>query len=217
MARGKYLLLLNNDTIFSENTLKELEQHSESMNGDFIVSSKLMNEDGSHQDSTYYFPSIIRLIGATFFLDQLFPSVNFFSKHNKLIRTASNPVEVDAVMGALMFIPKIRFSSIDVPFKTPLLRALVCYNRIRYTIASSRCRLITSPLLIPNFSSEQLMYSNFSPLLKIQDISVIRSKPIGFMIFFAINTLRRSVNVAFFDAVISIESPLDPDSLRTWT
>jgi GT2 family glycosyltransferase len=106
VARGKYLLLLNNDTVFVENSLKKLLEHSEIINSKFIVSCKLINEDGSFQNSAYNFPSIIRLIGSTFFIDQLFPSMHFFSKHDTSIRKASIPVEVDAVMGALLFIPK---------------------------------------------------------------------------------------------------------------
>jgi GT2 family glycosyltransferase len=105
-ARGDYLLLLNNDTIFIENSLKRLLKESEAITGDNIISCKLKNKDGSFQDSAYYFPSIIRLLGATFFLDQLFPSLQFFSKYDKSVRRAPDPIEVDAVMGALMFIPK---------------------------------------------------------------------------------------------------------------
>jgi GT2 family glycosyltransferase len=70
-ARGDYLLLLNNDTIFIENSLKRLLKESEAITGDNIISCKLKNKDGSFQDSAYYFPSIIRLLGATFFLDPI--------------------------------------------------------------------------------------------------------------------------------------------------
>jgi GT2 family glycosyltransferase len=113
VARGKYLLLLNNDTVFVENSLLKLLEYSESLPGDFIISCKLLNEDGSVQDSTYYFPSIVRLIGATFFLDQVFTSAIFFSKHDKIIRAVSNPVEVDAVMGALMLIPNVTYELLE--------------------------------------------------------------------------------------------------------
>jgi len=106
VARGKYLLLLNNDTVFVENSLIKLLKYSESVSNNIIVSCKLLNEDGSLQNSAYFFPSVTRLLGATFFLDQLLPNVQLFSKYDKSVRRASDPIEVDAIMGALMFIPK---------------------------------------------------------------------------------------------------------------
>jgi GT2 family glycosyltransferase len=109
IAKGKYLLFLNNDTIIFNNSLKILLDFAEEQTSDFILSCRLLNLDGSFQDSAYNFPSITRLLAATLFLDQLFTSVNLFSKHNLSSKNTSKPINVDAIMGALIFIKRDTF------------------------------------------------------------------------------------------------------------
>lgn len=109
ISKGNYLLFLNNDTILFNNSIKILRDFAEEQTGDLILSCRLLNIDGSFQVSAYNFPSITRLIAATLFLDQLFTSVNLFSKHDLSSKNASKPIRVDAIMGALIFIKRDTF------------------------------------------------------------------------------------------------------------
>jgi len=113
IAKGKYLLFLNNDTILFDNSIKKLLDFAEEQTGDFILSCRLLNIDGSFQESAYNFPTISRLIAATLFLDQLFTPVNIFSKYNLSSKNASDPIIVDAVIGALIFIKKDTFLKLN--------------------------------------------------------------------------------------------------------
>lgn len=109
IAKGKYLMLLNNDTILFENSVKVLLDYARKQSNHFVLSCKLLNPDNSLQLSAYKFPNILRLIGATFFLDQLFPTFKAFNKYDLTIINASHLSNVDAVVGALLFLKKETF------------------------------------------------------------------------------------------------------------
>lgn len=105
-AKGKYFLLLNNDTEFLENSVKIVFDYCELNNSKIMVGCKLLNPDSSVQVSTYSFPSMSNLFISNFFL---YPFVNknpmldksYLAKLNPL-----KPVETDVVIGAFMFMKK---------------------------------------------------------------------------------------------------------------
>lgn len=96
-AKGKFLLLLNSDTQVQKETLKEAvdfaQRHPRS-----IVGLQLVNFDGSIQPSVYHFPSATGAI-KEFWLGQKDSYQKYFPKSKR-------PIEVDAVTGAAMLIPK---------------------------------------------------------------------------------------------------------------
>jgi len=57
-AAGKYILLLNSDTILSENTLYKLFQYLEDNPRAGVVSPRLVFPDGRHQSAAQRFPSL---------------------------------------------------------------------------------------------------------------------------------------------------------------
>lgn len=77
LAKGKYLLLLNSDTILTEDsigrTVEYLEQHS----AVGIASCKLLNPDGSIQPTGGYFPTLPRMFFWMSFIDDI-PFVSSF-------------------------------------------------------------------------------------------------------------------------------------------
>ncbi len=102
-ARGKYFLMLNNDTIFYENTLKRIFEFSESKEGELFVGCKLLNSDGTHQISVVDFDNTLNSFGESFFLYNLFPRSKTFNRYNINFKKLNDPVEVDIIKGAFMF------------------------------------------------------------------------------------------------------------------
>ena len=51
IARGKYILILNNDTLFVEKTLNEIIGFYESQSDKLFIGCKLINADGTMQNS----------------------------------------------------------------------------------------------------------------------------------------------------------------------
>ncbi|MBT8390613.1 MAG: glycosyltransferase family 2 protein [Ignavibacteria bacterium] len=111
-AKGKYLLLLNNDTLLLENSIKYLADYVQELSGDFIVGCKLLNKDGSDQNSALKFPNLFRHFSATFFLDKIFFRSEFFSKKYLYLNKKNKPINVDSIFGAFIFIPKTTFDKI---------------------------------------------------------------------------------------------------------
>lgn len=105
-AVGEYVLFLNPDTLVLENSLDPLLAFSEDCPGIGICAPKLLNADGSLQESVRAFPTFrAALYRYTFF--QYFGL--FRSHYHKWMARQfdySQPQEVDQVMGAAMLIPK---------------------------------------------------------------------------------------------------------------
>jgi len=112
-AKGRFLLLLNNDTLLFENSIKYVADYVQELAGDFIVGCKLLNEDGSYQNSAFKFPELFKHFSATFFLDKIFFRSEIFSKQYLQLSRITIPLNVDSIFGAFMFMPKITFDKIN--------------------------------------------------------------------------------------------------------
>jgi GT2 family glycosyltransferase len=108
IAIGKYLLFLNDDTELLENTIEKVYRFAEKM-GKVIIGCKLLNSDQTHQPSTSELPNIKNIINSNFFLYSLFPKSKLFNKFYMNYSDIKEPVQVDYVIGAFLFIEKSSF------------------------------------------------------------------------------------------------------------
>ena len=70
-ARGKYILLLNSDTLLKENSLKKIVDWMEENEKVGVSSCQLVYQDGSLQRTGGYFPSLFKVFNWMFFIDDL--------------------------------------------------------------------------------------------------------------------------------------------------
>jgi len=112
VAKGKYVLLLNNDTILFEDTIKKVFDFAETLEGNEIIGCKLLNEDKSVQKSVYNFPNLLNVFTSNFFLYLLFPKSKYFNKYHLMNKGISRITEVDVVTGAFIFISLKRFEEL---------------------------------------------------------------------------------------------------------
>jgi GT2 family glycosyltransferase len=103
VAKGKYILLLNNDTILFENSIKKVFDFAEALEGENIIGCKLLNEDKSIQKSVYDFPNLLSVFTSNFFFYLLFPKSKYFNKYHLMNKGISRITEVDVVTGAFIF------------------------------------------------------------------------------------------------------------------
>ncbi len=104
-ASGKYILMLNNDVVFIEDVISKVVKFSKENNDQFIIGCKLLNEDRTHQISIVDFDTLPNLFGENFFLYKLFPKSKTLSKYHLNDELITEPIEVDAVKGAFLFLP----------------------------------------------------------------------------------------------------------------
>ena len=103
IAQGKYALILNNDTIFTENTLKTLFDYAEKRNEKAFYGCRLLNTDGSFQESVMNFPSVWNVFTDSFFLSKIFKNSKVFNKNAVSFSKQNDLVEVDVLKGAFIF------------------------------------------------------------------------------------------------------------------
>jgi hypothetical protein len=102
-ASGKYYLILNNDTLLLENTIKSVYDFAESNQGKLFVGCELKNKDGSHQESVLQFDNINNYLGEKLFLYKIFPKSKLFNRYYQNYVEVREPIEVDIIKGAFMF------------------------------------------------------------------------------------------------------------------
>lgn len=112
IAKGDYILFLNNDTIFIENTLKILldylrnEYLINNENRKVLIAPRLLNEDRSIQKSVYSFQTLWLSFTTYFFLYLLFPKSKYFNKYYLMNKGIVSTTEVEIVTGAFMLFNK---------------------------------------------------------------------------------------------------------------
>lgn len=103
-SHGKYILILNPDTILEKNTLNVMYDYMESNREVWISGCKILNPDGSFQlPCRRGFPTPWVAFSKLFGLQSLFPKSKLFAKYNQTFRSIDETYYIDAVMGAFMF------------------------------------------------------------------------------------------------------------------
>ena len=93
-ARGKYIFLLNSDTLLKNNAIKIFFDYSEENTPNTVYGCYLEGEDGSYRNSFFYFPAFS--IGG--FIRRIIHRPSYIPDYTNR--------EVECICGADMFIPK---------------------------------------------------------------------------------------------------------------
>lgn len=104
IAQGKFKMLLNPDTILTQNSIEKLIDFLEKNAKIGAIAPKLLNLDGSIQPSCRRFPTFRTLFFEMFFLSRIFPKSNFFSSYKMPDFSHNETCEVDQPQGAALLI-----------------------------------------------------------------------------------------------------------------
>ncbi|MCX7834182.1 MAG: glycosyltransferase [Ignavibacteria bacterium] len=106
-ATGKYILILNPDTVLEEGTFQKLIGFIKNNPNTGVVTSKLIKANGELDGACKRsFPTLSVAIPRMLGLSKLFPKSKIFGKYNLTYLDENQTYEVDSVCGAFMFIPK---------------------------------------------------------------------------------------------------------------
>lgn len=106
-ATGKYILILNPDTVLEEGTFQKLIDFIQSHPNTGAVTSKLIKANGELDGACRRsFPTLKVAIPRILGLSKLFPKSKIFGKYNLTYLDENQTYEVDSICGAFMFIPK---------------------------------------------------------------------------------------------------------------
>lgn len=104
MAEGRYLLLLNSDTIVLPGAVDEMVRFMEAHPDAGIAGCKLLNADGSLQPSCRSFPNLWILLLRALHLDRLFPDTGWAGANYMSHWNHNSVREVDVVQGSFMMV-----------------------------------------------------------------------------------------------------------------
>jgi GT2 family glycosyltransferase len=111
-SRAPFLLLLNPDTIVEGPVVRVLETWLTSHLDVGVAGARVLNEDGTVQQTARRFPDITTLVGGrTAWLTRRFPE-NWLSRRNLLAHGARASVEVDWLSGACLMTRRDIFDAI---------------------------------------------------------------------------------------------------------
>lgn len=112
-SQGKYLLILNPDTILQEDTLEKCLAYYEDTPSIGCLTCKLILPNGKLDLACRRsFPTPSVALYRIFGLSKLFPKSRIFGKYNLTYLDENQTYEVDAVVGAFMFLSKNVFELI---------------------------------------------------------------------------------------------------------
>lgn len=107
LAQGKYVLLLNPDTLIQEDTLTVLKKFLDERPDVGGVGCKLLNPDGSFQiASRRSFPTPWVAFCRIVWLSRIFPGSRLFGQYNVTYLDPDREAEVDVLSGSLMMLRK---------------------------------------------------------------------------------------------------------------
>ncbi len=103
-AKGKYILILNPDTILEESTLDVMKEYMDIHPNTGISGCRVLNDDGTFQLACRRgFPTPWAAFTKLTGLQSLFPKSKIFAKYNQTYKSIDETYEIDAVIGAFMF------------------------------------------------------------------------------------------------------------------
>lgn len=106
-ASGKYVLILNPDTILSEDTLTSMMNYMEDNPNTGMAGCKVLNPDGTFQLACRRgFPTPWAAFTKLFGLQKLFPRSKIFAQYNLTYLDENDTYPIDALIGAFMFCRK---------------------------------------------------------------------------------------------------------------
>lgn len=113
IAKGKYLLLLNPDTLVREDTFQSMIDFFEKNPSAGLAGCKILNPDGTLQLACRRsFPgpwtSFCKVTG----LSSMFPNSRLFARYNLTYLNENETYEVDAISGSFMMFPKTVYEKI---------------------------------------------------------------------------------------------------------
>lgn len=101
---GKYVLLINPDTVVQEDSLRAMIEFMESTPDAGLAGCKILNPDGSFEPASKRgFPSPWSAFSRVFGLSRLFPKSRLFGGYNLTWLDPDSTTEVEALSGCFMF------------------------------------------------------------------------------------------------------------------
>jgi GT2 family glycosyltransferase len=106
IAKGRYVLLLNSDTIILDNAISKMVSFADNHSDAAVIGCRVLNPDKTLQPSCFMFPSVLNMILSTTYLYKLFPESKFFGRERMTWWNRNDEREVEVATGCFMLARK---------------------------------------------------------------------------------------------------------------
>ena len=114
IARGRYMLLLNSDTIVLDGTIARSLAFAEAYPRAGVVGCRTIYPDGQLQINCYQLPSLLNLALSLSQLDRVFPRNRFFGQRRLTWWNYDTVREVEAIAGCFMLVRRQALCEVGV-------------------------------------------------------------------------------------------------------
>jgi len=104
VAKGRYVLLLNSDTIVLDNAIAKTVQFADSHPDAGVVGCKVLNPDKTLQRTCFMYPSALNTLLAATYLYKVFPKSRFFGRELMTWWDFSEVREVETICGCFSLV-----------------------------------------------------------------------------------------------------------------
>ena len=98
-AQGRYVLLLNSDTIVLDNAIAKMVEFADAHQEAAVVGCKIVNLDRTLRKTCFMYPSVLNMFLAATYLYRVFPKSKFFGRERMTWWDFDDVREVEAVSG----------------------------------------------------------------------------------------------------------------------
>ncbi len=104
IAKGRYILLLNSDTLILDRAIEKTISFADAHPEVAVTGCRVLNSDKSLQPTCFMFPSILNMVLSSSYLYKLFPGSKFFGRERMTWWDRSDTREVDVVTGCFILV-----------------------------------------------------------------------------------------------------------------
>lgn len=104
VAQGRYVLLLNSDTLVLDKAIEKTVTFADEHPKAGAIGCRVLNPDGTVQTTCFMFPSILNMLLESTYLYKFFPKSKFFGREAMTWWDRNDVREVDAVTGCFILV-----------------------------------------------------------------------------------------------------------------
>ena len=114
VAKGRYVLLLNSDTVVLDNSIANTMRFADENPQAAVTGCRVLNQDRTLQRTCFMFPSILNMLLSSTYLYKLFPKNRFFGREQMTWWDRSDVRKVDVVTGCFMLVRREAIDQVGV-------------------------------------------------------------------------------------------------------
>lgn len=114
IARGRYVLLLNSDTVVLDGAIDKTVAFADQRPEAAVVGCKVLNPNRTLQPTCFMFPSLLNMVLSATYLYKVFPASRFFGRERMTWWNRADERQVDVVTGCFMLVRREAIEQVGV-------------------------------------------------------------------------------------------------------